>query len=358
MNILHILDSDTWGGIEQYVLYVCEEQKSKGNKTFVFCTNGKKTDISIRYSNVAEVYTFDLDNALGILDFNKILEIAKQKKIDVVNVHTSKMIYIALLLKYLLHIKVCVFKHNAISSKHDIYHTWQRKCVDAYICVSKFVYELQTRKLTNEERTKFHIVYNGININNFNKYSNQKVKNDNTFDIGFAGRMIEEKGIMVLLDAFTNLIKQYPDMRLRFAGALNNEYCKYFKKEIKDRLLEDKIIFDGLVTDMEKFYRSIDVLEFPSLLNESFGLVLCEALYCGIPVITSNSGAQSEIITNREYGEVVDAGDIKSLENALIKVYLNKSELVKYKDEREQYVTENFNIEKNVSELMDIMKFI
>lgn len=72
MTILHILDSDTWGGIEQYVLYVCEEQKSKGNKTFVFCTNGKKTDISIRYRNVAEVYTFDLDNAFGILDFNKI----------------------------------------------------------------------------------------------------------------------------------------------------------------------------------------------------------------------------------------------------------------------------------------------
>lgn len=189
MNILHILDSDTWGGIEQYVLYICEEQKSKGNKTFVFC-NDKNIDISIRYSNVAEVYTFDLDSAFGIPAFNKILEIAKQKKIDVVNVHTSKMIYIALLLKYLLHIKICFFKHNAFPSKHDIYHTWQRKCVDAYICVSKFVYELQTQKLTDKERTKFYIVYNGININNFNKYSNQKVKNDNTFDIGFAGRMI------------------------------------------------------------------------------------------------------------------------------------------------------------------------
>lgn len=106
---------------------------------------------------------------------------------------------------------------------------------------------------------------------------------------------------------------------------------------------------------MEKFYRSIDVLVAPSVVKESFGLVLCEAIYCGLPVIATNSGAQREIITQKQYGTVVDNLNADSLAEAISETYKNKERNC---SKGEIYISCNFNIEITAKKLIEVYEHL
>ena len=109
------------------------------------------------------------------------------------------------------------------------------------------------------------------------------------------------------------------------------------------------------IDDMEKFYRSIDVLVAPSIVKESFGLVLCEAIYCGLPVIATNSGAQREIITQKQYGTVVDNLNADSLAEAISETYKNKE---RNGSKGEIYISRNFNIEITAKKLIEVYEHL
>ena len=86
---------------------------------------------------------------------------------------------------------------------------------------------------------------------------------------------------------------------------------------MQDRGLTDSVVFKGLVSDMAAYYRELDVFVLPSQVREAFGLVLCEAMFCGVPVITSDSGAQREIISDESMGYVLSPFTVETLTDAL-----------------------------------------
>ena len=81
------------------------------------------------------------------------------------------------------------------------------------------------------------------------------------------------------------------------------------------------MIFTGSRTDVEDIIPSCDVLILPSF-SESFGLVLIEALACGKPVIGSNVGGITEIITD-DVGLLVDPNNIPSIADAIDRIVNN-----------------------------------
>ena len=76
-----------------------------------------------------------------------------------------------------------------------------------------------------------------------------------------------------------------------------------------------RLIFTGSREDVENIIPSCDDLVLPSF-SESFGLVLIEALACGKPVIGSNVGGITEIITD-DVGLLVDPNKISSIASAI-----------------------------------------
>lgn len=207
-----------------------------------------------------------------------------------------------------------------ISSKNDFYHKWQRDQVDAFICVSNLVYKVQTKNLNKSEISKYHLIYNGIDINNFNNHP-KAISNEYYFTLGYAGRITRNKGIDVLLDAFLLLNKKYSKMRLLLAG--NGEYLTEIKNMIFTKKIEQYVKCLGHIDDMEAFYKSLNVFILPSVVKEAFGLVICEAMYCGAVVVSTDSGAQSEIIENNVDGYIVRSNDANDLARCIEYIYLN-----------------------------------
>ena len=209
---------------------------------------------------------------------------------------------------------------------------------------------MQIQRLTEKEKQKFHLVYNGIDTEKFNKYKNIEKYKDK-FVIGYAGRIAEDKGIDILIKAFAGLAKKYPNVYLQISGNDEN-YLKEIEQLIADNKLTNRVEYLGCLKDMESFYKKLNLFVLPSVVKESFGLVLCEAMYCGVPVITTNSGAQEEIVSNRVDGIIIRPGDIDELQNSIEEVYQNYNKYLNMTEIAKIKVQQKFSIQSCVDELI------
>ena len=351
LTVLNIVIAKVWGGGEQYVYDTAKEMAKRGVKVYI-AVDKTNTSMQQRFAEVAEVVDFNLYPAAGLLALKDLAKFIKKCQVNIINCHSGHAMQLCLLLKKLTSAKLVMFKHNAICAKHDFYHNWQRKNTDAFICVSKLVYDLQTQGLAEKEKQKFNLVYNGIDTEKFDKYKNVK-KDDNKFIIGYAGRIADDKGIDILLKAFAPLAKKYHNIFLKIAG--NDEgYLQEVKRLISDNQLTGRVEYLGCLKDMELFYKGLDLFVLPSVVKESFGLVLCEAMYCGVPVITTNSGAQEEIITNEVDGVIIEPKNAEALQNSIENIYRNYDKYLKMADEAKTKVQQKFSVQSCVDELIEI----
>lgn len=351
-SIMHIVIAKTWGGGEQYVYDICAEMKNQGITSYVI-VDEKNVQFQKKYKDVANVLTANLYFAAGLLSVSKIASWIEEYNIKILNCHSGHAMLLCMFIKKLSSVRLVMFKHNALPSKHDFYHNFQRGFVDAFICVSRLVYKLQTDTLSALEKEKYYLTYNGINTKRFNKY--KEFKNHDKYILGYAGRIASDKGIEIIIEALSMLKDKYNDLYLHIAGTDEKGYINVLRKLIGKLNIQDKVVFLGHIDDMEKFYRSIDVLVAPSVVKESFGLVLCEAIYCGLPVIATNSGAQREIITQKQYGIVIDNLNADSLAEAISETYKNKK---RNGSKGEIYISRNFNIEITAKKLIEVYEYL
>lgn len=136
------------------------------------------------------------------------------------------------------------------------------------------------------------------------------------FTIGYFGRLVEEKGLHVLLDAAARLAG---DWRLYLLGG--GPLRPALEAQAARLGIGERVTFHEQVPsrEMPARYHEIDVLALPSLTRpnwkEQFGRVLVEAMASGVPVVGSDSGAIPGVIGDA--GLIVPEGDVSALRNAI-----------------------------------------
>jgi glycogen synthase len=132
----------------------------------------------------------------------------------------------------------------------------------------------------------------------------------------YVGRIVYEKGLHVLLDAWPQ-ITAFSDSQLVIAGI--GGQLDALKQQVRERGLSDSIHFAGFISDedREKLYRVADVAVFPSL-YEPFGIVALEAFASGCPVVVSDTGGLAEVVDHGTTGLVVPPADPASLAQAVL----------------------------------------
>jgi glycosyltransferase involved in cell wall biosynthesis len=138
---------------------------------------------------------------------------------------------------------------------------------------------------------------------------------DRPFTIGFFGRLVEEKGAHLLIDALADL----PGAHLHILGGGPQRAA--LERRAVERGVRERVVFSDQVasTAMPARYHAVDALALPSLTRpnwkEQFGRVLVEAMASGVPVIGSDSGAIPGVIGDA--GLIVPEGDVPALVGAL-----------------------------------------
>lgn len=129
------------------------------------------------------------------------------------------------------------------------------------------------------------VVQNGIDTNTFSAMKPASPY----FTVLFAGRLIEQKGIDVFVDAANDVLARQEDVRFIIAGdgPLKSDVLRFADSN-------PQVEYMGYQANMAKIYQRADVLVAPSRW-ETFGLVPAEALSCGLPVVISNLEAFSHL---------------------------------------------------------------
>lgn len=161
-----------------------------------------------------------------------------------------------------------------------------------------------TGKALQVSSDKVKVVYNAVE-----EKSNITVAIHEHLTVGMAGRINRWKGQKLFVDMAEVVHKQYPNVIFKIAGEayVGEEYLKTELKEyISSKGLQKIVILMGQVNDMDNFYSSLDIFVLPSIQPEPFGLVIIEAMEYGIPVVATNHGGPTEIISEGINGYLVD----------------------------------------------------
>lgn len=172
---------------------------------------------------------------------------------------------------------------------------------------------------------KIEVVYPGIDADVFSPAFEKK--DDLRKRFGFPDKVIvslvtsgnfKKRG----LDLFIRAIEELPqDVREKAS-------FRVLGKDDKNEYQRDFLTFDPPLSDVENYYRAIDVFVLPARIEE-FGRVVVEAMSSGLPVITTNKVGAAELLKDESAKYVLPAGEVSSLKHAL-KDMIQRPELRSY----------------------------
>jgi glycosyltransferase involved in cell wall biosynthesis len=171
------------------------------------------------------------------------------------------------------------------------------------------------------------VILNAIDLKSFSASGRDRteirhglgLENDD-FAIGIVGQLTARKGQMELLEAFEKLTRKIPRARLLIAGAAifdhDREYEELLRSTANRLGISDRVIMLGARQDVPEVMRALDLLVVNSR-REPFGLVACEAMAVGTPVLATASDGLPEIIDHGRNGWLVSFGDQQQLVDGL-----------------------------------------
>ncbi|CAJ1609391.1 glycosyltransferase [Clostridium perfringens] len=159
----------------------------------------------------------------------------------------------------------------------------------------------------------------------------------------YVGSLDDRKNFRFTLKVFEKVNNINPDIKLVVIGKGKRGYVENCFKEIKNETKKNIIHINELDNNYLKFvYKEADIFVLPSKL-EIFGMVLLEAMYFGVPTITSVNGGSSTLIKNNINGIIMNNFDENNWCNNILNLINNKDLSEKIKENSKNTIKNNFN---------------
>ncbi|WP_432675560.1 glycosyltransferase family 4 protein [Nioella aestuarii] len=181
---------------------------------------------------------------------------------------------------------------------------------------------------------------------------------ENAFLIGCFGRVREQKGTDIFVQALIEAARDHPDLVGIVIGQTtsNNEpFLEELRARVQNAGLEDRILFLGEQPDakLPSFFASLDLFIAPQRW-EGFGLTPIEAMASGVPVLASTAGAFSEMVIEGETGHILDPMTPEALSTAIRVAAADRDRLRVMGQNARADVLERFNIEREAAEIEEV----
>ena len=265
------------------------------------------------FYKIARLFRYLINSILNINIENQYLYTVKNrlkeiKNIDIILIENSPS-YLNYFNKS--NYKIILHLHNDYITNSYIQNNKIFKNADLILTVSNYLkYKL---KKYSTIHLNVETLYNGIDLNKFNvqnvsintilnikkRYNIKK----NDYIIAFAGRVQEDKGVDVVIEAFLKH-KYFKDSKLliigssEFANSSNHNFKNSIKEKIKN--CNDKILFTNYIdySIIHQYFSIPNIFVLPSLCEEAFGMTILEAMASSKPLIVTDAGGITEIVND------------------------------------------------------------
>ncbi|MGL5933463.1 MAG: glycosyltransferase [Cetobacterium sp.] len=223
---------------------------------------------------------------------------------------------------------------------------------DEIICVSNHS-KVSLLKLYPEYEDRTKVIYNLIDEEQILTKSKEIIEMDkNQINIVTVGRLNYQKGYDLLLNAIKNLKNKNIKFKVYILGIGPEESS--LKKYIIENSLQSYIEMVGFKRNPYNYIKESDIF-ISSSRYEGFSLVVAEAMLLNKPIIATDCTGPKEILNDGEYGVLVPVEDVKSLENAMENLILdkNKREIYSELSKRRKKIFNSEDVLKKIEELLD-----
>lgn len=217
-----------------------------------------------------------------------------------------------ILLRDVLRMPLKLVFTSASQRRHTGWTKWLISRMDRVIAVCQ-----KTASYLEREST---VILHGIDLGRFSPSPDKAAAKvavglDPAFHyVGCFGRVRHQKGTDLFVDAMLQLLPKHPSWKAVIAGRATAKHIGFeeeLKAKVKAAGLSDRILFVGEHTNINDWYRALDLFVAPQRW-EGFGLTPLEAMATGVPVVAADVGAFAELILEGETGCMVERGTLDS----------------------------------------------
>lgn len=207
-------------------------------------------------------------------------------------------------------------------------------------------------------KNKIFVHHSGIDVGKF-PYRSSVIPENRVITILSVGRLVQKKGMNFLIDAFSQVYDQCPNVRLRIAGDGNLRH--ELENQVKQLKLDKCVTFLGALSyeDIIREMQQAQVFALASTTTkdgnqEGIPNVLKEALASGLPVVSTLHSGIPELIRNGESGILVPERDTAALAQSLLQLIKTPDQWDRMAKKGRRTVKKLFNTQKQIHELEHI----
>ena len=356
IKVLHMLNTSDIGGAEKLLLDIC--RYTDKDKFDLIITSFQKGALENEFKRFSYVKKIDLNDSkqFSFKTLRRLNKIIKKERIDIIQTHLQKPDLYGFLLKLKNpHVTWIIKKGNTDDYRTKLF--WRisngfiHRFANLVIPTSNQVKEF-TKKIEFVPEKKFKVIYSGIDTAAMDlalkKDCSKKLKKELGFKktdkvIISVGRLVYQKGFSYLIRIMKELTEQDKRYKLLIVG--DGPLKSKLESLILNLKVNDNVKLLGERTDVIDLLQISDLFCLTSV-KEGIPITLMEAMYVGVPIVTTNVGGNKELVQHGQTGFLEKAKDISSIKQRIKQLLHKESIRKKFIENARKTILARFSIIK------------